>query len=215
MDVIVRLRHPRIPDNQGQETFLPSSAAKQTRNYDIECSNHHPLLSNVRRKGLSNSKMKWWAIYTNWPVDVKVRLPHPRSGHSPKPERFLAPSAQKPTRNYDIESSNQHPSLSTLRPKRLSCSRMKWWDIHTVLPVDVVVRLPHPRSGDSQGKKKFLAPSADKSTRNCDIECSNHHPPLSTLRPKRLSRRKMKFLSHIWKFTGGCHTQTTPSSDRT
>ena len=213
VDVIVRLPHPRSGDTQGQETFLAPSADKQTRNYDIECSNHHPLLSNVRLKGLSSSKMKWWAISTNWPLDVKVRLPHPRSGDSPKQESFLAPSAQKPTHNYDIESSNQHPSLSTLRPKRLSYSKMKWWAIHTILPVDVIVRLTHPQSGDIQGKKKFLALSADKSTRNCDIDCSNHHPPLSALRPKRLSRRKMKFLSHICKFTGGCHTQTTPSSD--
>ena len=212
---MVKLPHRWSGDSQGLERFLAPSAEKQSRNYYIECSNHHPLLSNVRLKGLSSSKMKWWAISTNWPLDVKVRLPHPRRGDSPKQERFLAPSAQKPTRNYDIESSNQHPSLSTLRPKRLSCSKMKWWDIHTVLPADVVVRLPHPRCGDSQGKKKFLAPSADMSTRNCDTECSNHHPPLSTLRPKRLSRRKMKFLSNICKFTGGCHTQTTPSSDRT
>ena len=38
--------------------------------------------------------------------------------------------------------------------------------IHTNLPVDVTVRLPHPRSGDSQGQEMFLAPSADKRTRN-------------------------------------------------
>ena len=56
--------------------------------------------------------------------------------------------------------------------------------IYTDLPVKVIVRLPHSRSGDSQGQKTFLAPSADKQTRNYDIECSNHHPSLSTLRPK-------------------------------
>ena len=38
--------------------------------------------------------------------------------------------------------------------------------IHTNLPVDVTVRLPHPPSGDSQGQEMFLAPSADKRTRN-------------------------------------------------
>ena len=54
--------------------------------------------------------------------------------------------------------------------------------------VDVIVRLPHPRSGDSQGQETFLTPSADKQTRNHDIECSNHHPSLSPLRPKGLSR---------------------------
>ena len=29
------------------------------------------------------------------------------------------------------------------------------------------VRLPHRRSGDSQGHETFLAPSADKQTRKC------------------------------------------------
>ena len=61
-----RLPHPQGGDSQGQETFLASSADKQTRNYDIECSNHHPSLSTLRPKGLSHSKMKWWAIYTNF-----------------------------------------------------------------------------------------------------------------------------------------------------
>ena len=32
--------------------------------------------------------------------------------------------------------------------------------IYTNLPVDVIVRLPHPRCGDSQGQETFLAPSA-------------------------------------------------------
>ena len=53
--------------------------------------------------------------------------------------------------------------------------------IYANLRVDVIVRLPHPWGGDSQGQEMFLAPSADKLTRNCDIECSNHHPSLSTL----------------------------------
>ena len=61
------------------------------------------------------------------------------------------------------------------------------------LPVNVIVRLPHPLSGDSQGQETFLAPSADKQTRNYDTECSNHHPTLSTLRSKGLSRSKMKW----------------------
>ena len=46
---------------------------------------------------------------------------------------------------------------------------------YTNLPVNATVRLPHPRSGDSQGQETFLAPSADKQTRNYDTECSNHH----------------------------------------
>ena len=65
--------------------------------------------------------------------------------------------------------------------------------IYTNLPVDVIVRLLHLRSGDSQGQETFLAPSTDKQTRNYDTECSNHHPSLSTLRSKGLSRSKMKW----------------------
>ena len=42
--------------------------------------------------------------------------------------------------------------------------------IYTNLPVDVIVRLPHPRSGDSQGQETFLAPSADKQTRSYDAD---------------------------------------------
>ena len=38
----------------------------------------------------------------------------------------------------------------------------------------VIVRLSHPRSGDSEGQETLLAPSADKSTRNYDIECYVH-----------------------------------------
>ena len=33
--------------------------------------------------------------------------------------------------------------------------------IYTNLPVNVIVRLPHPRSGDSHSQETFLAPSAD------------------------------------------------------
>ena len=64
------------------------------------------------------------------------------------------------------------------------------------IPVNAIVKLPHPRSGDSQGQgqghEAFLAPSPDKQTRSHDTECSNHHPSLSTLRSKGLSRSKMK-----------------------
>ena len=43
--------------------------------------------------------------------------------------------------------------------------------MYTNLPV----RLPYPLCADSQGQETFLAPSADKQTRNYDIECSKHH----------------------------------------
>ena len=56
-----------------------------------------------------------------------------------------------------------------------------------------MVYVYHPWSRDSQGQETFLAPSADKQTCNYVTECSNHHPSLSTLRPKRLSCSKMKW----------------------
>ena len=31
--------------------------------------------------------------------------------------------------------------------------------VYTNLPVNAIVRLPYPRSGDSQGQETFLAPS--------------------------------------------------------
>ena len=56
-----------------------------------------------------------------------------------------------------------------------------------------MVKPPHPRSRDSQGQEKFLAPSAYKQIRNYDTECSNQRPSLSTLRSKGLRRSKMKW----------------------
>ena len=55
------------------------------------------------------------------------------------------------------------------------------------------IYIPHPWGRDSQGQEMFLAPSADKQTCNYDSECLNHHPSLSTLRPKGLSRSMMKW----------------------
>ena len=122
-------------------------------------------------------------------MNVTVRLPHPQSRDSQGQETFLAPSADKQTCNFYIECSNHHAYLSTLSPKGLSSSKIKWQSIYTNLPVNSIFRLPHPWSGDSQGQETFLASSADKQTCNFDIECSNHHPFLSTLIPKGLSRR--------------------------
>ena len=70
--------------------------------------------------------------------------------------------------------------------------------MYTNLPVNAIVRLPHPQSGDSQDQETFLAPFADKQTRNYGIECSNHHPSLSILRPKGLNRSKMKWCLYIY-----------------
>ena len=61
------------------------------------------------------------------------------------------------------------------------------------LPVNVIARLLHPRSGDSQSQETFLAPTGDKQTHKCDTECPNHHLPLSILRSKGLSCSKMKW----------------------
>ena len=61
------------------------------------------------------------------------------------------------------------------------------------LPANVIVRLPHPWSGDSQGQEMFLAPSADKQTHSYDTECSNHHLPLLILRSMGLSCSKIKW----------------------
>ena len=36
--------------------------------------------------------------------------------------------------------------------------------IYTNLPVNAIVRLPHPWNRDSQGQETFLAPSADNQT---------------------------------------------------
>ena len=65
------------------------------------------------------SALKWYQgimcvnIYIHLPVNAIVRLPYPQS-------------RDKQTCSYDTECSNHHPSLSTLRPKGLSCSMMKW-----------------------------------------------------------------------------------------
>ena len=68
-----------------------------------------------------------------------------------------------------------------------------YFHIYANLPVNVIVKLPNPRSGDSQGQDTVLAPSADKQTRSYDRECSNYHLPLSILKSKGLSRSKMKW----------------------
>ena len=65
-------------------------------------------------------------IYKNLLLNGIVRLPHPWSGDSEGQETFLTPSADNQTRNYDTECSNLHPSLSALRSKELSRSKMKW-----------------------------------------------------------------------------------------
>ena len=60
-------------------------------------------------------------------------------------------------------------------------SKMKWSAIYTNLPVNVIARLLHPRSGDSQGQETFSAPSADKQPRNYDTVLK---PPSLPINPK-------------------------------
>ena len=95
---------------------------------------------------MSCSKIKWWVIYAKIQMNVTVRLPHPLIGASRGQQTFLAPSADKQTHSYDTEWSNPHPSLSTLRPKWLSCSTIKLQNICTNLPSHVIARLPHFRA---------------------------------------------------------------------
>ena len=193
LNVIARPPHPWSGDSQRQETFLAPSADKQTCNHNIECSNHHAFLSTLRSNWLSRSKIKWWAIYTSLPLNVKVRLLHPRSWDSQSQEIFLAPCDDKEIHNHEIECSIQHLSWSTLRPKGLSRCKIKCRVVYTNLPVNVTVRLPHPWKGHSHGQETFLTPPADKQTRHYDTEFSKHHPFLSALRPKGLSRSKIKW----------------------
>ena len=54
-------------------------------------------------------------IYAHVPVNVIVKLPHPRSGDTQDQETFLAASANKQTRNFDTECSNHYLHLSVLR----------------------------------------------------------------------------------------------------
>ena len=193
VNVIDRLPNHWSKDSQGQQTFLAPSPDKQTGDHDIECSYHHPFLSTIRPKRLSRSKIKWWVMYANLIVYVIVRLPNHWSRDSQGQQIFLAPSPDKQTRDHDIECSNHHPFLSTLRPRGLSRRKIKYRVVSTNVPVNVIDRLPNHWSKDSQGQQTFLAPSLDKQTGDHDIECSNHHPFLSTLRPRGLSRRKIKY----------------------
>ena len=47
--------------------------------------------------------------------------------------------------------------------------------VHTNIPVNVIVRIAHPRSGHRQGQETILAPSADNQSHNYDTERSK--PP--------------------------------------
>ena len=120
-------------------------------------------------------KMKQWAIYTNLPVNDIVKPLHPWSGDKKRQERYLSPSAEKQSPNYDTESSSHYPILSTVTPKWLNCSKMKWWAIYPKLLVNYIDRPPNTLSGDSQDQETFWAHPLGKQTRIYDTACSNHH----------------------------------------
>ena len=67
--------------------------------------------------------------------------------------------------------------------------------------MSAIVRLPHPRSGNSQGQETFLAPSADKQTRNYDTRVLK--PPSLPISPKAkgIEPWQDEMVSHIYKFT--------------
>ena len=136
VNVIVTLPHLQGGDSPDQETLLAPSPDNQR-------------LSTLRQKRFSRSKMKWWAIYTNFPVTVIVRPPQPQSRYSQGQGTFLAPSSDNQTRSHDIKYWNHHPSQLKVAPKGLSPSMINVWDIYTNLTVYARVKLPHSQSGDS------------------------------------------------------------------
>ena len=99
-------------------------------------------------------------------------LPHPWSRDSQGQETFLAPSAGKQTRNY----------YRMLKQLSLSIAIMHWYCAVAGYSSEpyickfttriAIVRLIHPRSGDSQREEMFLIPSAKKYTCNYDVECT-------------------------------------------
>ena len=108
-------------------------------------------------------------IYTNIPVNVIVRLSHPRSGDIQGQETFSAPSADKQTHKFNtrvlrLPSLPISPNVRGIEPQQDEMVS----HIYTNLPVNAIVRQHHPRSGDSQGQETFLEPSADKKTHNYD-----------------------------------------------
>ena len=54
--------------------------------------------------------------------------------------------------------------------------------VYTTLPVNVIVRVLRPRSGDTQGQETLLAPSANKQTRNYGTRLLK--PPSLPINPK-------------------------------
>ena len=147
---ISRLSHPQSRMNQGQQTLLAPFPDQEAHNYERDYSCHHPSLSIPRSKRLSHSKMKWWAVYTNVPVNAIVKLYHSWSGDRQDQQTFLTPSSNKLIRNYHKNFSNHHSFISTQRSKELSLRKMKWWIKYKYLPVNAILRLRHLSSREIQ-----------------------------------------------------------------
>ena len=70
--------------------------------------------------------------------------------------------------------------------------------IYTNLPVNAIVRLPHPWSGDSQGQETFLAPSTDKQTCNYARVLK---PPSLPINPKYIYKFPCVSLQQVTYFS--------------
>ena len=76
------------------------------------------------------------------------------------PFQYILPSDFQKFNNILIQISK-----GTLQEIRIRiCKYNIYIFVYTNLPVNAIVRLPHPRSGDSLGQETYLAPSADTQT---------------------------------------------------
>ena len=75
--------------------------------------------------------------------------------------------------------------------------------IYTNLPVNAIVRLPHSRSGDSQGQETFSAPSTGKQTRNYDTRVHYIYISSTFTSKIHLINSSMNFAKRLLDFR--CH----------
>ena len=109
---------------------------------------------------------------------------------------------------------NHYPLLPTLRSKRLSRSMMKRCAIYTNLQVNAIVRLCHPHSGDTRRQETYLVPSAEKQSLKCDTRVLKQPSFTINSKVKGTGPYQDEMVSHIYKFTSKCHSQTTPSLEQ-
>ena len=126
------LTYAQREDIQGQELIL-AAAAPELWHWLLK---PPLLLINHMAKRLSHSKMKWWAIYTDLPANVTVRLTYPQIKDIQGQEMISAPFPDNQTQNYDTDCSNHRTWLSTLKPKGLSHSRAKYQEMFLASSAD-------------------------------------------------------------------------------